>query len=204
VLALVAVAVSRINAEFDLFAFNFYLLSEGLYAGHALPGSIHRLDSGMLGYENGLRYLNALLGFLPRFIWPDKDDFVYAADIAHEGVAPLGATSFLAEVVLQGGSIAVVLTHLVMGFLFARVTRFEAVWDSALASGRIPGRFIPYIVATAIFVPHFRDGIIPAIKLSLQAMVFLLILVGLQRTPAALLGERGRFRLFKRAAAPGS
>jgi len=186
VIALVAVAISRINDQFELFNFNFYLLSEGLYAGHALPGIIGRLNGGMLDYEYGWRFLNSLLAFVPRFLWESKDDFVYAGNVALEGVAPLGASTFLAEVVLQGGMIAVVLVHFVLGLIFERAARFEAVWDAAVLSGKIPGRFLVYIILTAIFIPHFRDGIVPAIKLSLQAGVFLAILVGLRRTPVVV------------------
>ena len=32
------------------------------------------------------------------FLWEGKDDMVYAGNLALKGVAPLGATSFLAEV----------------------------------------------------------------------------------------------------------
>jgi len=197
---LVLVALIRVNDEFELFTINYYFLSEGLYAGHAMPGIIHRLDSGMLGYENGMRFVTAILAFLPRFIWEGKDDVVYAGNLALEGVAPLGATTFLAETVLQGGLIAVVLVHLIMGFVFERVSRFEAVWDAAIASGRIPGRFILYLAFTAILIPHFRDGIIPAVKLTLQACVFFVILTGLHWTPAYLLQRRSVVE--KGAAAP--
>jgi oligosaccharide repeat unit polymerase len=187
VTALVVVAVTRINDQFDLFTINFYMLSEGLYAGHALPGIIYRLDANMLNYEYGVRFLNSLLAFVPRFVWESKDDFVYAGNLALEGVAPLGASTFLAEVVLQGGLIAVLLVHFVLGAIFEWSTKFEVVWDAARASGKIPGRFLIYIVLTAIFVPHFRDGIVPAIKLSLQAGVFLAVLTGLHLTPRTLL-----------------
>lgn len=190
--ALVAVAVIRIGDTFELFTVNFYLLSEGLYAGHALPGIIHRLESGMVGYEHGIRFVNSLLAFVPRFVWEGKDDFIYTGNLALEGVSPLGATTFLAEVVLQGGLIAVVGVHLVLGFIFQRVMYFENVWDEALASGKIPGRFIAYLVLAAIFVPHFRDGIIPAVKLALQAGVFFAILAGLQRVPSQLMDRMRR------------
>jgi len=190
-MGLVAIAMTRLDdtgvGRFDLFQFNFYVLSEGLYAGHALPGIIHRLETGMIGYEYGIRFVNGLLGFIPRFVWPLKDDFVYAGNLALEGVAPLGASTFLSEVVLQGGMIAVLLVHLTLGFVFERVNRFQAVWDMAIASGRIPGRFIAYIVLTAIFIPHFRDGIVPAVKLSLQAGAVFLVLVRLHLTPVHLL-----------------
>ena len=180
---LVVLAALRINEAIDPFAFGFYLFSEGLYAGHALPGIVQRLDAGMLGYENGVRFVSAFLAFVPRVVWPGKDDFVYAGNHALDGVAPLGATSFLAETVLQGGLVAVVLVHFALGMVFEWSTRFERVWDAALASGYIPRRFIAYLVLIAVFIPHFRDGIIPAIKLSLQAAAFLVLLTGLHRVP---------------------
>lgn len=190
--ALVAVAVVRIGDTFEFFNINFYLLSEGLYAGHALPGIIHRLENGMVGYEYGIRFLNSLLAFLPRFVWEGKDAFIYSGNLALDGVSPLGATTFLAEVVLQGGIVAVVGVHLIMGFVFQRVMWFENVWDDALASGKIPGRFIAYLVIASIFVPHFRDGIIPSMKLALQAGAFFIVLVGLQRLPAELAARMRR------------
>lgn len=183
---LAILAASRIDDVLDPFSLAFYLFSEGLYAGHALPGIVQRLDAGMVGYEGGIRFLSALLAFVPRFVWPGKDDFVYAGSHALDGVSPLGATTFLAEVVLQGGIIAVVLTHFVLGMLFEWSMRFEAVWDRALGSGKFPGRFLVYLVLIAVFVPHFRDGIIPAVKLTLQALVFLVLLTGLHRVPAWL------------------
>lgn len=175
---LVGISIMRVGDEFDIFSLNFYFFSEGLYAGHSLPGLIARYQSNMIDYEYGIRFVSALLGFVPRFLWPEKDDIVYAGNLALDGLSPLGATSLLAEIVLQGGMIAVVLCYVVMGILFDRSSRFESVWDQAISHGYVPTRFIAYLVLTTTFVPHFRDGIIPAIKLSLQAGAFMLFLVG--------------------------
>lgn len=190
VAGLTLVAVLRIGSDFDSFFAGFYILAEGLYAGHSLPGIIERINGNMLGYENGARLLNALLGFVPRAVLPGKDDLVYAGNLALEGVAPLGATTLLSEVVLQGGMVAVAITYLTMGFLFERLGRFEDVWDAALATGNIPARFAGYLVCVAICVPHFRDGIIPAVKLTLQALAFFLVLSGLRTFPRRLLAQR--------------
>lgn len=175
---LVGLAITRVRDEFDLFSLNFYFLSEGLYAGHSLPGLIARLHGNMLDYEYGARFLNAFLGFVPRFVWPEKDDIVYAGNLALDGVSPLGATSLLAEIVLQGGAIAVAACYLLLGLIFDRAARFEEGWDQALAHGYVPTRFVAYLVLATTFVPHFRDGIIPTIKLTLQTGVFMFILVG--------------------------
>ena len=96
----------------------------------------------MISYEWGSRFLSALLGFVPRFIWPGKDAIVYAGNLALDGLSPLGATSILAEIVLQGGTIAVVFCYALMGVGFQRASRFEDGWDEALANGLVPSRFI--------------------------------------------------------------
>lgn len=184
--ALIAVSIIRVGDQLDLVTLNFYLFSEGLYAGHSLPGIIARLDSHMIGYENGARFLSAILGFVPRFLWPEKDDIVYAGNLALDGVSPLGATSILSEIVLQGGVLAVIISYGLMGLLFDRASRFEEQWDRAIAANVVPGRFILYLVLITIFVPHFRDGIIPAIKLTLQAGVFMAILVNLRASTQRL------------------
>ena len=176
--ALTAIAAIRIGDEFDSFTIAYYIFSEGLYAGHSLPGILGHLETGMLSFENGARFLNSLLGFIPRFLWEGKDDLVYAGDFVLKSVSPLGATNLLAEVVLQGGIIAVAFTYFIMGFTFDRLTKFEAVWDRGIATGRLPARFIGYLIAIAIFIPHFRDGIVPAVKISLQMGVVFVLLVG--------------------------
>ncbi len=178
---LVVISIIRVSDNYTLQQAIFLIFSEGLYAGHSMPGILERLDTQTLNYEYGARYISSLFGFVPRFLWEGKDDLVYAGNVALEGVAPLGATNLLAEVVLQGGIVAVALSYTVIGFLFERFARFEDVWDKSLEAGIIPARFGAYVIAIAVFVPHFRDGIIPSIKLSLQATIFFLVLVGMRR-----------------------
>jgi hypothetical protein len=178
----VLVVVSSLRASYDLDVGRalFLFFSEGLYAGHSLPGITERLQTQLLTYEYGARFINSLLGFVPRFVWEGKDDMVYAGNLALKGVAPLGATSFLAEMVLQGGLIAVALCYTVMGYVFERIMRFQHAWDDSIAAGYVPARAGAYLIAIAIFIPHFRDGIIPAVKLSLQAGVFFAFLSGMR------------------------
>lgn len=180
IFVLVAVSALRASTDLTLGQGIFLFFSEGLYAGHSLPGITERLMTQTLGYEHGARFINSLFGFVPRFVWEGKDDMVYAGNLALKGVAPLGATSFLAEVVLQGGLVAVAICYTVMGFIFERIMRFEDAWDQAISTGVIPARFGAYLIAIAIFIPHFRDGIIPALKLSLQAGVFFALLSGMR------------------------
>jgi oligosaccharide repeat unit polymerase len=180
VLVLVVVSAVRASADLNMGEGVFLFFSEGFYAGHSLPGITERLQTHTLAYEHGVRFINALLGFVPRFVWDAKDEMIYAGDLALKGVAPLGATSFLAEVVLQGGLIAVVLCYTAMGFLFERIMRFEDAWDDSISAGFVPARCGAYLIAIAIFIPHFRDGIIPAVKLSLQAGVFFAFLSGMR------------------------
>jgi hypothetical protein len=180
--AFVLVMVSALRASADLGWGQglFLFFSEGLYAGHSLPGITERLQTQTLSYEHGVRFINALTGFIPRFVWEGKDEMVYAGNLALKGVAPLGATSFLAEVVLQGGYLAILICYPILGFLFERIMRFQDAWDASLARGVIPARVGAYLIAVAIFIPHFRDGIIPAVKLSLQAGVFFALVSGMR------------------------
>lgn len=180
VAALILISAVRASTELSLGQSFFLFFSEGLYAGHSLPGITERLQTQLLGYENGSRFVNALLGFVPRFLWEGKDEMVYVGNLALKGVAPLGATSFLAEVVLQGGFVAIAICYTIMGFVFERIMRFQDAWDDGIAAGAIPARCGAYLIAIAIFIPHFRDGIIPAVKLSLQAGVFFLLLSGMR------------------------
>ncbi|MGK6320532.1 O-antigen polymerase [Sphingomonas sp. DT-204] len=185
VLVLVVVSALRASVDLNFFDGVILFLSEGLYAGHSLPGISERLQTQVLGYEHGTRFINALLGFVPRFVWEGKDEMVYAGNLALKGVAPLGATTFLAEVVLQGGMIAIAICYTAMGFIFERIMRFQDAWDECISKGIIPARCGAYLIAVAIFIPHFRDGIIPAVKLSLQAGVFFAILSSMRLTGKA-------------------
>jgi hypothetical protein len=178
-----------------LVVYNF--LTEGIFAGHALPGIIDRLNLGQVGYEYGTRVVLAVLAFVPRFIWPTKDDIVYAGNQALEGVSPLGATNILAEVLLQGGGIAIIIWYTCFGFLCERVYGGQRNFDGDLREGRISGATLGYLILVATFVPHFRDGIIPSIKLLLQVAVFLFALAGL----APSLPINWRARIARRSSA---
>ena len=178
-LALVAVAALRLSDELDWTTIGFYSMAEGIYAGHSLPGIILLHDSYMIEYEHGARFINGVLGFIPRFIWPEKDDMIFVGNLALEGVSPLGATSVLAEVVLQGGWAAVVGCYLLLGFVFQRLMAFQDSWDAAIASGSFPLRFGVYLITVAIVIPHFRDGIIPTIKIALQDFIVLMLISGM-------------------------
>ena len=185
VFVLVVISALRASVELNIWDGAFLAFAEGLYAGHSLPGISERLQTHTLAYEYGARFINALLGFVPRFLWEGKDEMVYAGNLALKGVAPLGATTLLAEVVLQGGLIAVAICYTAMGFIFERIMRFQDVWDECINADIIPARFGAYLIAVAIFVPHFRDGIIPAVKIALQAGVFFAILSSMRLTGKA-------------------
>lgn len=175
---LIVVSALRVSDGLSWFNLLYYTFTEGVYAGHSLPGIEERLQTLAVSYEHGARFLSAVIGFVPRFLWEGKDALVYAGNVALEGVSPLGATSFLAEVVLQGGMPAVAIVYGVLGYAFHRAKMFEFVWDDSLAAGVLPLRFGIYIVMLVIFIPHFRDGIIPAVKLSIQSLVFFVLLSG--------------------------
>ncbi|ALS59542.1 hypothetical protein AT302_07030 [Pandoraea norimbergensis] len=174
------VASLRLGEAFNLPSLMFNLFSEGLFAGHSLPGIIEKIQMGSIDYEDGSRMLMGVLAVVPRFLWPEKDALLYAGNAALVGVSPLGATTMLAEVVLQGGALAVGLTYFVMGFVFQRFYVGIRYMASDVRERRLPLAAIGYLVCVAIFIPHFRDGIIPAMKISFQAVVYLAVLAGLQ------------------------
>ena len=179
-LALVLISAIRVADDVTLATLSFYTMSEGVYAGHALPGILNRLDGGYIDYEYGVRFPFAILSFVPRVLWESKDDLLRAGNAALEGVSPLGATTFLAETVLQGGRVGVAVVFTALGLVCERVTKFEAVWDRSIAGGFLPLRFGAYVAITAILIPHFRDGIVSSIKLAAQAFVFLTLIVGVR------------------------
>jgi hypothetical protein len=166
-------------------AFNTF--SEGLYAGHVTPGIIEAVDGNSVGFEHGLRYVAALAAFIPRFVFPGKDELLYQTltDIAQ--FAPLGATSLLGEVYLQGGTVAVALSFLVVGVVGALV----AV-DKLVARSMLPLTTLLYVLFICSFIPHFRDGIMPSIKIPLQLLVVLLLLIALAGTRLRLAHKRQR------------
>lgn len=178
-LGLVVVSAIRVSDEVNLTSLAFYTMTEGLYAGHALPGIVNRLEAGYIGYEYGVRFVFSVASFVPRVIWETKDDLLREGNAALDGVSPLGATTFLAETVLQGGYVAVAIVFGILGVICERVAKFERTWDATIAAGYLPLRFGGYAIITAIVIPHFRDGIVPAIKLGLQAFLFLLLIVGI-------------------------
>jgi oligosaccharide repeat unit polymerase len=175
-LLLAIVSATRVSERLDIQTVIFYVLSEGLYAGHSLPGIVNRIDINMTDYEYGVRFVKSLLAFVPSFVWSGKVKAVYGDDLIFEGISPLGATTMLTEIVLQGGTIAVILFYTGLGLFFQRIERFQESWDQYVANGRYPIRFGLYLIAVSVLIPHFRDGIIPAFKLSLQGFVFFLIL----------------------------
>jgi hypothetical protein len=187
---LILIAAVRLSDELSLSSAMFYGFAEGIYAGHALPGILLRLDLHLVDYEYGARVLNGFLGFIPRLVWPGKDDLLFAGNLALDGVSPLGATSFLAEVVLQGGFVAVIVIYATMGFFFERLMHFQEPWDRALSRGMIPMRFGLYLVIVAIVVPHYRDGMIPSIKLGLQDTLVFFLVAGLRPVRDTLLARR--------------
>jgi hypothetical protein len=182
---LVSVLASvRLGGDLSLASVLFNLVSEGLFAGHVLPGILEKLNSGQIDYEYGRRVLGGLFAFVPRIFWPNKDDFLYSGNQVLEAVAPLGASSIVAEVVLQGGAIAVIAWFGSLGFLFERIHGGMKYFDAAIRARRLPGGVIAYLVVIASFIPHFRDGLMPATKIALQSAVFFAGVAGLRLLPS--------------------
>jgi hypothetical protein len=184
------VGLLRLNAELDILMGAFNFVAEGLFAGHALPGIIEKLDTYQVGYEYGKRAVVGLLAFIPRFVWPSKDEMIYGStpqydgsgqyeDKALDGVRPLGASTILAEVVLQGGATAVIIWFGSLGYLFERLHSGLQNFDTDMRERRLSGSTIGYLVSMTIFIPHWRDGMVPSMKLAMQASVFFYALAGL-------------------------
>lgn len=184
VFGLVVVSAMRLDSALDYKLGVLLFFSEGLYAGHSLPGIVQRLEIQTLGYEYGTRFLSAITAFVPRFLWEGKDDMVYAGNLVLKGVAPQGATSFLAEIVLQGGFVAIAICYTIMGIVFERIMRFQDNWDRYVDAGMLPSRFGAYLIVVAVFIPHFRDGIIPAVKLAMQSGFMFMLLSGTPWLPS--------------------
>jgi hypothetical protein len=182
--AISALASVRLGADLSLASVLFNLVSEGLFAGHVLPGILEKLNSGQIDYEYGRRVVAGVLAFVPRIFWPNKDDFLYSGNQALESAGPLGASSIVAEVVLQGGLIAVILWFTALGFLFERIHGSLKNFDAAIASGRVPASVLWYFVVVASFILHFRDGLMPSTKIALQSGVFFMGVAGLRLLPS--------------------
>jgi hypothetical protein len=174
----------RSGGDVNLASIVFNFVTEGLYAGHVLPGILEKLNSNQIDYEYGRRLLAAVVAFVPRIFWPNKDDFLYSGNQLLDSVAPLGATSIVAEVILQGGLVAVILWFTLLGFLFERVYRAMQNFDAAIAAGRLPMSILWYFVLVASFIPHFRDGLMSSIKIALQSGVFFMGIAGLRLLPS--------------------
>ena len=150
----------------------FHIFSEGLYAGHVTPGIINALDLKNIEYEGGARFLASLVAFVPRFIFPGKDQFIYESLTNISQFAPLGATSILAEVYLQYGAIAVLIFFGVLGYI---AKKFE-IGTLGISETTLPVKSILYIIFLCSFIPHFRDGIIPSIKIPIQLLIMFSVL----------------------------
>lgn len=181
-----AALASLRSGELPTFAsIAFDSISEGVYAGHMTPGIINAIDNESIDPENGSRIFIGFLAIVPRFLFPGKDDIVYRslADIGQFN--PLGATSLLGEVYLQGGMGFVFGFFLVIGFC-AQLVRVDSLRID-LRFG-LPLRNVLYLVFIGTFLFHFRDGLIIIVKLSLQMVLLLGILCSIGKVRRGCLG----------------
>jgi hypothetical protein len=169
VLAVSSMASFRFGEIPNAASLAFHIFSEGLYAGHVTPGLVEAVQTRSVPTEGGVRFLVAFAAMVPRFIFPAKDELIYQSLTDVSEFAPLGATSMLAEVYLQGGWFACVLF-----FGFVGVIGRKLEIKSLLGGGAsVPIKTFLYIVFLCSFIPHFRDGIIPAIKIPYQLLIML-------------------------------
>jgi hypothetical protein len=169
VLAVSAMASLRFGEIPDAAALAFNIFSEGLYAGHVTPGLVEAVQTQSVRMEGGIRFAAAFAALVPRFIFPAKDELIYQSLTDVSEFAPLGATSMLAEVYLQGGWIACILFFGFIGIVGRRLEIKSLLGSDA----SVPIKTLVYLVFLCSFIPHFRDGIIPAIKIPLQLLIML-------------------------------
>lgn len=172
VLAVSAMASFRFGEIPDLAVLAFNAFSEGLYAGHVTPGLVEAVQTQSIPIEGGIRFAAAFAALVPRFIFPAKDELIYQSLTDVSQFAPLGATSMLAEVYLQGGLIACILFFGTIGIIGRRLEIRSLLDDHA----SVPLKTLFYLLFLCSFIPHFRDGIIPAIKIPLQLLIMMIFL----------------------------
>jgi hypothetical protein len=158
----------------------FNSFSEGLYAGHMTPGVINALDYQGLRPELGARFGIGLLATIPRFMFPGKDEIVYQSIADITEFTPLGATSLLGEIYLQGGTIFVLFAFMGLGFL-ARLFKVDRLYEKE--NKYFPLKSVYYIIFIGTFLFHFRDGIVPMIKLTLQMVILVSLFRSLLAQP---------------------
>lgn len=174
-------ACLRIGQEIDLQSITFHLLSEGFFAGHATPGILEGLETGDIGFEDFERVQLGVLASLPGVIFKNKALSVYALNDNIAGAAPLGASSIAAETYLQGGLATHLVIWLSIGALFGFASIRQVSIHLDLQHGVLTFRRMLYFTLVSIFLIHLRDGIIPAMKLSIQGM---LLWVGITMLPS--------------------
>ena len=146
----------------------FNSFSEGLYAGHMTPGVINAIDYQGLRPEFGARFGIGFLAMIPRFMFPGKDQIVYQSITDITEFTPLGATSLLGEIYLQGGTLVVLLAFMGFGFL-SRLFEVDRLYEKG--NKYFPLKSVYYLIFMGTFLFHFRDGIVVMIKLTLQMVI---------------------------------
>lgn len=177
-LLLAVAACLRIGQPISVQAITFHLLSEGFLAGHAGPGILGQLEEGFTSGESGSRLFFAFVAVLPRFVLVGKDELLYSLNENIENAAPLGAASVIAETYLQGGLGVHVIIWSVVGALFGAISKRLSAISADIQHSKISFEAIVYVCIMSVAILHMRDGMIPAVKLTLQALlVWIAVLV---------------------------
>ncbi len=172
----------------------FNMISEGLYAGHMTPGVVAAIDDQGMPPEYGVRLFVGLIAIIPRFIFPQKDEIVYQSISDISEFTPLGATSLLGEVYLQGGLIFTFFAFMALGFV-SQILEVKKLYDRN--ENVFPIKSIYYLIFIGTFVFHFRDGIIAMTKLTIQ-MVILVSVFRLFLVHTTLNSPALQFRAFRK------
>jgi hypothetical protein len=167
-LAFSSLASLRFGEIPTLSALFFNSFSEGLYAGHMTPGVINAIDYQGMRPELGARFGIGILAIIPRFMFPGKDQIVYQSITDITEFTPLGATSLLGEIYLQGGTLFVLLAFMGFGFL-SRLFEVDRLYEKG--NKYFPLKSVYYLIFMGTFLFHFRDGIVVMVKLTLQMVI---------------------------------
>jgi hypothetical protein len=171
-LAFSSLASLRFGEIPTLSALFFNSFSEGLYAGHMTPGVINAVDYQGMRPELGARFGLGFLAVIPRFMFPDKDQIIYQSIADITEFTPLGATSLLGEIYLQGGTFFVLVAFMGFGFL-SRLFEVDRLYEKG--SKHFPLTSMYYLIFIGTFLFHFRDGIVVMIKLTIQMVILIAI-----------------------------
>jgi hypothetical protein len=175
------IAIFRTGGQFSINGVLYNFISEGLLAGMMLPSVMNLYISNQMFYEFGSRILVSFLSIVPSLVWINKNEYIIKFSQNFEGLTPFGAVSYLSEVFVQGGFIFLFFYFFIFGAFIAYIYKIKNHIDQDMKDKKISLQLILYLNYLTFSVPHFRDGIIVSNKSFIQATIFFLILLYINR-----------------------